>query len=93
LFFAKKNGGRRRNEGGGEGGRTLGHNLNITDGFTNEYYRRVYFIGIPSIKITRHRSFLFFFIPLFSTIIPLVYTDKNILSMFTKGYSEELFCG
>jgi hypothetical protein len=38
LFFAKKNEGRRRNEGGGEGGRVLGHNLKIIDGFMNEYY-------------------------------------------------------
>ena len=37
LFAEKKNGRIRGNEGEGEGGRSLGYNLNITNGFNDRY--------------------------------------------------------
>jgi len=43
------------------------------------------------IKITRHRIFMVFFIPSFSTAIPSIYTDIMFLSVFTDGYSDEKF--
>jgi hypothetical protein len=45
LFFAEKNRGRRRRRNRRRGDHLSGHNLNITDEFMNEYYRRVYFIS------------------------------------------------
>jgi hypothetical protein len=39
LFVAEKNGVGRRNEGGGEEGRSSSHELNIIHGFTDEFNR------------------------------------------------------
>ena len=47
VFLQRANGGRRRNRGGEEGGRSSGHNLNITNEFISKFYRKVYFIGNP----------------------------------------------
>jgi hypothetical protein len=49
LFVAKKNSGRRRNEGREEDGRSPSHKLNITDGINPSI--------ILFIKVTRHCGF------------------------------------
>jgi len=36
--------------------------------------------------------FLLFLIPSFPIVIPLVYTEGIVPSMFTDGYSERIFC-
>jgi hypothetical protein len=57
LFVVEKNTGSKRNGGGRQKNRSLGHKLNITDEFTNKFKS----VGNFICKMTCHRIFSFFF--------------------------------
>jgi len=89
LFFAEEMEEELKME---KGGRSLGHNLNITNGFTNEYFWRVYSVGIFICKNNMSLYlFVFFLIYYFITVITLVYTNINFPSVYTDGHNKELF--
>lgn len=54
---------------GGRGGHSSSHNINITDGYTNGYYRRVYFVGNT---VCKHDALFF------PIIVPSAYNDKIV---------------
>jgi hypothetical protein len=83
----RANGRGRRNGEEEEGNHLLGHNLNITDGFTGGFHQRFLFVG--NFACIYDMSFL---IPSFFTIILSVYTERIFSSVFTDRYSKRLFC-
>jgi hypothetical protein len=79
VVFYKIKGRKTRNVG--KGRHLWGYNLNLTDGFTDEYYRRVYFLSnFVCNNDTIFFSFLYFQI----YVIPLVLTDINFPSVNTN---------
>jgi hypothetical protein len=75
LFIVKKKGRRRRDRGGREEGRSLGHILNITNEFTNKFHQLVNSIDNYVCKNDTSSNFLVFF--LFLLFLPI-----NILYRF-----------
>jgi hypothetical protein len=85
LFVAKKNGGRRRNGGREEEGCSPSYKLNIID--------KINLSVILFIKVTRHCTFLLFFLILsFSIVIPPVNTNRRFMSVFTDEYNDGIIC-
>ena len=87
TIFHRENGGRRRNRGRED--RSSGHNLNITNGSIDEYYRWVYSIGIFICKNdTSLYIFIFFNSFLFHCNFICIYQHK----FYVGGYQKKLFC-
>jgi len=83
LFVAKKNSGRRRNEGREEDGRSPSYKLNITDGINSSI--------ILFIKVTRHCSFWLFLIPSFPTVIPPINTRRRFIIIYRQKNDVGVF--
>jgi len=89
LFVAKSMEEEEEEEEEMGGGHSPGHNLNIIEGFTDGFYRRVHFVSHFVYINDTSWYLLAFLIP---SIIPL----KNIKGIFplefNDGYNEWLFC-
>ena len=89
-------GGRKRRNRGGEG-RWSSHILTITDAITDGIFPSVY-LGLnltiilsvkSSIKTFTSSHCFVFENSLYSVVIPSVYSDRMIMSVYTDGFSKE----
>jgi hypothetical protein len=75
-----------------EKGRSPGYKLNISDDITDKIILLVNPSIILLVKMSCNRMICLFESHCNSVVIPLVYTKRTFLSVFTNGYRDEKLC-